>query len=218
MAHKPFFNELKEQLVSPHLAFVQIWHLQGYGQYNIINIINVLANVNITQSILPHLPHDERTIGLSLNRQMEYKLPYLIGNVRSSHIMTTLHDFFNTSLYKDYNISIHTQWLDMFTLSHQTHSINNSCEANDVPCDNYNEDEFEEEQEDISINTMVQNILSFEQIYDYFENVIHVALGKEFKPLGPFQDIHCEELNFSTLFFGQPCSNQGKKMSYQTIV
>jgi hypothetical protein len=106
----------------------------------------------------------------------------------------------------------------MFTLSHQTHSINNSCEANDVPCDNYNEDEFEEEQEDISINTMVQNILSFEQIYDYFENVIHVALGKQFKPLGPFQDIHCEELNFSTLFFGQPCSNQGNKMSYQTIV
>jgi hypothetical protein len=30
-----FLNELKEQLVSPCLAFVQIWQLQGYGQYNI---------------------------------------------------------------------------------------------------------------------------------------------------------------------------------------
>ncbi len=38
-----------------------------------------------------------------------------------------------------------------------------------------NEDRFEEEQKDILTNTMVQNILSFEQIYDYFENVITVV-------------------------------------------
>jgi hypothetical protein len=49
-----------------------------------------------------------------------------------------------------------------------------------VSCDNNNEDGFEEEQWDISINTMVQNKLSFEQIYDYFENVIIVALGEDF--------------------------------------
>jgi hypothetical protein len=49
---------------------------------------------------------------------------------------------------------------------------------------------------------MVQNKLSFEQIYDYFENVIIVALGKDFKPLGLFKDIHCEELKVSTLLFG----------------
>jgi hypothetical protein len=62
-----------------------------------------------------------------------------------------------------------------------------------VPCDNNNEDGFEEEQEDISIDTMVQNILFSEQIYDYFENVIIVALGEDFKLLGLFQDIHCEK-------------------------
>ncbi len=62
-----------------------------------------------------------------------------------------------------------------------------------MPCDNNNEDGFEEEQEDISIDTMVQNILFSEQIYDYFENVIIVALGEDFKLLGLFQDIHCEK-------------------------
>jgi hypothetical protein len=51
---------------------------------------------------------------------------------------------------------------------------------------------------------MVQNILSSEQIYDYFENVVTVALGQDFKPLGFFQNPHCEKLNFLTLFFGQP--------------
>jgi hypothetical protein len=57
-------NELQEQLISPRLAFVQIWQLQGYGQYCIKgNIINVLTNVNFTQSIFPYLPHDGTTIG-----------------------------------------------------------------------------------------------------------------------------------------------------------
>jgi hypothetical protein len=51
------------------LAFTQIWQLQGYGQYNIKgSIINVPTNVNFTQSILPHLPYDETTIGLLLKR------------------------------------------------------------------------------------------------------------------------------------------------------
>jgi hypothetical protein len=62
-----------------------------------------------------------------------------------------------------------------------------------VPCDNNNEDGFEEEQEDISIDTMVQNRLFFEQIYDHFENVIIVAPSEDFKLLGLFQDIHCEK-------------------------
>ncbi len=39
---------------------------------------------------------------------------------------------------------------------------------------------------------MVQNILYSKQIYTYFENVITVALDKDFKMLGLFQDIHWE--------------------------
>ncbi len=62
-------NELEEQFVSPRLTFTQIWQLQGYGQYNIKgSIINVPSNINSTQSILPRLPHDETTIGLSLQK------------------------------------------------------------------------------------------------------------------------------------------------------
>ncbi len=75
-------NELEEQSVSPRLTFAQIWQLQGYGQYNIKgSIINVPFNINSTQSILLHLPHDETIIILSLKKQMEYKSPYLTSNV-----------------------------------------------------------------------------------------------------------------------------------------
>ncbi len=101
------------------MAFAQVWQLQGYGQYSIKgSIINVTTNVNFTQSILPCRPHDDTTIGLSLKKWMEYKLPYLIGNVLPNLIMTALQDLLNTPLYKDFNISIHPQWFDMFTLLH----------------------------------------------------------------------------------------------------
>jgi hypothetical protein len=60
-------NELEKRLVSPHLAFAQIWQPQGYGQYNIKrSIINVPLNINYTQSRLLLLPHDETTISISL--------------------------------------------------------------------------------------------------------------------------------------------------------
>jgi hypothetical protein len=201
-------NEFKKKLVSPRLTFVQIWQLQGYGQYNIKRtIINVASNINFIQSILPRLPHDEATIGLSLKRQIEYKSTYLIGNVCLNFIMLTLHDLLNTPLYENFGITIHPSWLDMFTLSMQTNT-NVPCNIDDdESCDHNNEYRFEEEQEDILIDTMVQNILFDEQIYDYFENVVTVALSQDFKPLGLFQDPHCQELNFPTLFFRQLCRN-----------
>jgi hypothetical protein len=97
-------------------------------------------------------------------------------------------------------------------------NTNVSCDIDDdESCDHNNEYIFEEEQEEILTYTMVQNILSFKQIYDYFENVVIVALDQDFKPLGFFQNPYCEELNFLTLFFGQPHNNQGIKMSYQMI-
>jgi hypothetical protein len=94
---------------------------------------------------------------------MEYKSPYLIGNVHSNFIMLALHDLLNTPLYENSIITIHPRWLDMFTLSMQTNT-NVSCDIDDdESCDHNNEDRFEEEQEDILTYTMVQNILSFEK-------------------------------------------------------
>jgi hypothetical protein len=70
---------------------------------------------------------------------------------------------------------------------------NVSCDVDDdESCDRNNEDRFEEKQEDILINTMMQNILSSKQIYDYFENVVIVALSQHFKPLELFQNLHYE--------------------------
>jgi hypothetical protein len=131
--------------------------------------MNVPFNINSTQSILPRLPHDETIIGLSLKRRMKYKSPYLTSIVHPNFIMLALHDLFNTPLYEKFGITIYPCWLDMFTLSMET-NINVTCGVDDdESCDHNNENKFEEEQEDILTNTMLQNILSSKQIYDYFE-------------------------------------------------
>jgi len=123
---------------------------------------------------------------------MEYESPYLTSDVCSNFIMLALHDLLNTPLYENFEIIIHPHWLDMFTLSMQI-NINVSCDANDdESCDHNNEDRFEEKQEDIIIDTMMQNMLFSKQIYDYFENVVIVAPSQNFKPLSLFQNLHYE--------------------------
>ena len=69
-------------MISPRLAFAQIHKLHNYGQYKLYgSIINVLANIDQTQSLLPRLPEDESMIRILLNCCLEYKSPYMFGNI-----------------------------------------------------------------------------------------------------------------------------------------
>jgi hypothetical protein len=60
------------------------------------------------------------------------------------------------------------------------------------------------ENERIQTNTMIHNFSNASKISDYENIVYFVALGQEYHPLGLFKDKNLEELNFPTLFFGQP--------------
>jgi hypothetical protein len=57
------------------MASQRVWTIKICG-----SIINVPTNVNRTQSILPCMLNDEAT--LILKRKLEYKSPYLLGNIR----------------------------------------------------------------------------------------------------------------------------------------
>ena len=87
---------------------------------------------------------------------------------------------------------------------------NHSCKTN-------NEDGFKEQHKNIVTDTMVQNLLSSEQIYAYFKKTIVVAPRQDSKPLGLFYDEYSEEFNFPTLFFGQPRYKINIKFSYQKL-
>jgi hypothetical protein len=70
-------TQLEEHFVSTRFIFAQIYKLQRYGQYKMHgSVINVLANVDHTQSILSHLPHDGATIGVFLKRCLDTNLLY----------------------------------------------------------------------------------------------------------------------------------------------
>ncbi len=60
-------HELEQRLIAPQQVCTQIWQVEGCGQYKIWgNIINVLANVNKTQPILPYMSYDETTMRIIL--------------------------------------------------------------------------------------------------------------------------------------------------------
>lgn len=60
---------------------------------------------------------------------------------------------------------------------------------------------FEEIQKHISIDSLIQNILSSIEIHDDHEHMLGLAPSKEFKPLCQYQDIQSEKIYFLILFF-----------------
>jgi hypothetical protein len=62
------------------------------------NVINVPINVDKIQSILPHLSHDGVTISLFFKWCLEYKSPYMLGNVHPNMVMIILQDLIETPL------------------------------------------------------------------------------------------------------------------------
>jgi hypothetical protein len=54
------------------------------------SVINVLANVNQTQSILPRSSHDGAIVGVFFKQRFEYKSLDMLGNVCPNMVMVIL--------------------------------------------------------------------------------------------------------------------------------
>ncbi len=80
------------------------------------NVINVLLNVNQTQSTLLCLSHNDATIGVFLKWCFQHKLPYMLRNVHINMVMIVLQNLIKTPLYKYLNVTIHHQWASLFIL------------------------------------------------------------------------------------------------------
>jgi hypothetical protein len=80
------------------------------------SVVNVPTNMNKTQSILPHLPHDDAVIGVFINQCLEYKSFYMLENVCPNMVLIALQDLFETPFYKYLNATIHHQQASLFTL------------------------------------------------------------------------------------------------------
>jgi hypothetical protein len=62
-------------LIASHLAFAQIFHLKGYGQYEMHgNIVNILKKLDLVQIILPRLPYDDSSILVFFEKQIRIQI------------------------------------------------------------------------------------------------------------------------------------------------
>jgi hypothetical protein len=108
-------NRLKECLVAHQMAFAQIYQLNGQSQYGIqASIVNILANVDKMQTIIPQPTTCESIIVICIKNKLEYKSPYLSSYVQPKVIMKTLHDFCHTPIYKEAKVSIKVDWANLF--------------------------------------------------------------------------------------------------------
>jgi len=71
------------------------------------SVINVLANIDKIQSVLPCLSEDGSIVEVLIKCCLEYKSPFIFGNVLSNMIMLPLKDLLNTPLYRELNVWIH---------------------------------------------------------------------------------------------------------------
>ena len=125
--------------------------------------------------------------------------------------MRALKELCSRSLYKDENISINKQWSVVLE------------QYNDTCIDNENSDhgsdmDIESDNEKPS-DTLVHGFIESQRIYDLQDKLIEVAPSEGNHPLGIFKDKFAEEMNFPTLFYGDPRDTDiVKRFSYLEIV
>jgi hypothetical protein len=206
-------SKLEERLVSLRIAFAQIrqW---GYKRSQLGltgSIINVPVQMDVVQIALPQSMDGTLTIAVALKRRLQYKNAYQTGKVRVNIVMRALQQLCSRSLYKAENISINKQW--SFVLEQSNHNCidnENSDHGSDMDIESDNEK---------STETLVHGFIESQCIYDLQDKIIEVAPAEGKRPLGIFKDKFAEEMNFPTLFFGDPRNDDiVKNFTYLEIV
>jgi hypothetical protein len=130
--------------------------------------------------------NDETTIGLILKCRLEYKSPYLLGNICPNQVMVVLRDLVKTPLYINVKIPVRPMWEDMFNIAKTQRNKNrlNTLQETKLNMEQ-SSDKFKEITKKLAINTLVQNFLLPDQIMND-ENIIIVAPNQDYKPLGLF--------------------------------
>ena len=98
-------TSFEARLVSLHIPFAKIRQLTYEGQYGMKgSVINVMADVERIQQILPRFVHEDATVLLVIKRKLQYDHYYMTGVVRPLETMKATRVLLDTSLYKDNNV------------------------------------------------------------------------------------------------------------------
>lgn len=79
-------------------------------------MINVPANINKFQSILPRLSNNDTIIEVIIKHRLQYKSPFMSRNGCPNIIMFALKDLLNNVFYKEFNVKIHHVWYNFLRI------------------------------------------------------------------------------------------------------
>ena len=230
---KPAFfdlNKLECRVLAARIAFQKLMQAPRGRQLKIHgNIVNVLADVTHTVSMLPRLPSETGTIKVNLKRKLQYKSSALSLNVRPHKVLEAADWLMtNSSLYKDEGISFNPQWVNQYneeTVWHE-HVDNNVCNDNS---DTVESDELDKQSTIIDGNSTNVDFQTIEHKDEWSEdeaetpagvtdtmltstdflddnerqNILNVAPAEGKRPLSIFRDKYSEELAYPGIFLGQ---------------
>lgn len=175
---------LTERFVSPRIPFLQIRRLRHCcGQYAACGqIINVPIEIDTMVKKLPRDVEDDLCININIKKKVYHKSSYLTGFVQKSNIKKWLEYLMKTPLYIMYGVTVYESFLPAAT--------NDSISQEDY--DRLEEAPIEE------LHVAHQQTLLWSE--DWYLNL---APGANSIPKSILFDIHCEELSFPTIYYGQ---------------
>lgn len=202
LVHTSTLSKLEERLASLQIAFAQIWQL-GHKRSQIGltgTIINVPTYINIIQTTLPRSSDETWTVDVVLKRHLQYKNAYQKGRVRPNTVMNSLNELCKTILYKMQNVKLNKKWRDhLYPSQEEAPSSDSSSSDTDNKIDNAME---------VETDTVIHGFIESRTIHSLQDKMIKITPTEGKQPLGIFQDKYAEEMNFLTLFFGEPRDEQ----------
>ena len=110
--------------------------------------------------------------------------------------MKALKELCSRTLYKARNICINENWNNVLGEGDDI-----SAQTFETSSEFYTSDESENEW---PVETLIHGFTDSQRICDLQDKIVEIAPAEEQRPLGIFKDKFAEEMNFPTLFYGDP--------------
>jgi hypothetical protein len=159
----------------------------------------VHVQLDVVQKALPQFMSETMTIVVALKRRLQYKNAYQTGRVCVHIVMKALKELCSRTLYKAQNICINENWNHVLEQGND-----NSAQTFDTTSEFDTSDESENER---PVETLIHGFTDSQRIHDLQDKIVEIAPVEGKRPLGIFKDKFVEEMNFPTLFYGDPCAS-----------
>ena len=160
------------------------------------SIIKVPVQLDVVQKALPQFMSETMTNVVALKIRLQYNNAYQTSRVCVHIVMKALKELCSRTLYKAENICINENWNHVLEQGND-----NSGQTFDTTSKFDTSDESKNER---PTETLIHGFTDSQRIHDLQDKIVEIAPVEGQRPLGIFKDKFAEEMNFPTLFHGDP--------------